>query len=586
MMSNSTETYPGQDLSISHLLYAVRKKLQATAFAGRFVWLAEVDAATNLLTAGISQVDCNDNREGGGKAKGEIANVCRVLTTVISQADLLEHEVLEVLSLVRCTKNTFLSVNKIPPEVFSLVAHHCDTDEDLITLTHVCRRWRVILVSCPSLWTNLGCKAIDKTRVYLERSKASPLKISLEDFQPLGDAFLLLLPHLGRLGSLSLFGTRSNFLELTKHLGSPAPLLKNLKLVVIADEPVLQDTVFDGDLSSLHRLHLDGVVSNMAWKDVSNLRTLVLRDIRGENVSVNKLLHLFERAPLLRKIDLWNAFPDSSDAPPGRVESLPNLEFLRVDTRARKSHAVLLNHLSVPIGAQITQNFVFDDADSPIPFHLPRAFENLKNLSNIASINLDFVSGVRLRLRGPNGGLYMSGRWADHGPAPIPTRCRVLRSLNVINISTVERFTISRWSHTIPWQGTTEASIYQTFLLMGNIRALALIGCINFSFFVALNPKANTSGVLICPTLEELTVYSRRRDWFHGRGLLGMAGGRASVGAKLKTVVIMGPQELISAREIFKLRAHVSHVEHKFGYQPRWDLIPGVPDDTDYETDD
>ena len=40
-MSVSTggnETYPGQNLSISQLLYAVRKKLQDACFAGRFVW--------------------------------------------------------------------------------------------------------------------------------------------------------------------------------------------------------------------------------------------------------------------------------------------------------------------------------------------------------------------------------------------------------------------------------------------------------------------------------------------------------------------------------------------------------------------
>ena len=36
-MSTSIETYPGQDFSMSQLLYAVRKKLQHVSFSGRFV---------------------------------------------------------------------------------------------------------------------------------------------------------------------------------------------------------------------------------------------------------------------------------------------------------------------------------------------------------------------------------------------------------------------------------------------------------------------------------------------------------------------------------------------------------------------
>ena len=507
----------------------------------------------------------------------------------MSQVDLLEHELLQMLSSVRSTKNSFVPINRIPPEVLSLVAHNCDEDEDLITLTHVCHRWREIFTSCPSLWTSLECEVVDKTRVYLERSKASPLKISLEDLDTSGDAFYLLLPHLGRLGNLSLFRSRrSNLLELTKHLGSPAPLLKNLKLVVASDEkPVLQDNIFYGDLSSLRRLHLDGVISNLAWENVSNLQTFILRDIPGDKVSVNKLLHLFERAPLLRKIDIDNALPDSSDAPPGRVEPLPNLELLRVETCAEKSHTILLNHLSIPTGALITQDFDFSDANSPILFHLPKTFENLKNLSNIASINLGFDTGVDLRLNGPSGGLVMCGSWDGNGPSPTLAGCQGLRSLSAFRISEVERLTISYWSHTLPRKGTNRALVYQTLLLMGNLRALSLTSCVNLSFIIALNPKENTSRALICPKLEELTVYGNKRGWFCGEEILEMAKERSFRGAKLKTVTFIDPQELIPAREVFELRAHVSRVEHKFDhYPPRWDSIPGVPDDTDYESDE
>ena len=157
----------------------------------------------------------------------------------------------------------------------------------------------------------------------------------------------------------------------------------------------------------------------------------------------------------------------------------------------------------------------------------------------------------------------MHGSRPGHGPIPISICCEVLQSLNVFHISEVEKLKISRWSHTIPWWGTTKALIYQTFVKMGNLRALKLIVCVNSPFFIALNPKEHASRSLVCPKLEELTVYSGKRDLFCGRELLEMAKERASRGVKLKSVTIIGPEELMLAKEVFKLRAQIEHVEHR-----------------------
>ena len=175
----------------------------------------------------------------------------------------------------------------IPPEVFSLIAHQCDEEEDFISLTHICQKWRQIAISCPSLWTNLDCEDINKTRAYLKRSKVSPLKINLENVYYLDDAFCLTIPHFGRLKNLSLFVDSEKFLELTKHLRSPAPFIKTLSLNVIDPmEFVLTDAIFGGDLSSLHKLTLDGVITNLAWENMSNLRKLYLWNIPSNKISM------------------------------------------------------------------------------------------------------------------------------------------------------------------------------------------------------------------------------------------------------------------------------------------------------------
>ena len=106
-----------------------------------------------------------------------------------------------MLSLVRSLKNNFAPINRIPSEVFSLIPGHWekdDRDKCLITLTHVCRGWRELLITHSSLWVRLNCTNADKTRVYIEHSKSRPLELSLYKHYAtyLEDAFLLVVLHI------------------------------------------------------------------------------------------------------------------------------------------------------------------------------------------------------------------------------------------------------------------------------------------------------------------------------------------------------------------------------------------------------
>ena len=398
---------------------------------------------------------------------------------------------LRVLGLVRSTKNTFASINRIPPEILSLIAHQCDADEDLITLTHVCRGWREIFTSHASLWTDLDCAVVDQTRVYLERSKTSPLDIHLNEGDFLNDAFLLTVPHLYRLGSLSLSGSPNDLLRLIHHLGCRSPLLKTLSLIVADDyvDLTLQDSIFGGDLSSLHTLHLDGVITNLAWENMSNLRTFRLCYIPDDDISVTQLLDFFERAPLLHETRLECAFPDSSDAPLGRVVPLPNLKHL-VIIALHTLHTVL-NHLLTPTGASISQAFSVIDTQSPIHLHLPKNLKNLNHLSNITSVNFRFDLGPCLLFGGPSGRHKMlCDRDSQVVRIPTGTGHQIFLSLDVLNISTVEKLAIAHWEFATSSSVEVEkSSIYRIFHLMNNLRTLTLTVCLNLPFVLALNPQ-------------------------------------------------------------------------------------------------
>ena len=484
-------------------------------------------------------------------------------------------------------KNTFAPINRIPPEVLSLIPAHCDTDRELIALTHVCRGLRELFISHASLWTYLDCTNVDKTRVYIERSKASPLEVHLEEYEDipfLNDAFLLTVPHLGRLGSLTLSGSSDDVLQLTKYFASPAPLLKKLRLrFARAETPVIQDAIFDGDLSSLCELRLYGVITNLAWGNLSNLITFDLRQVPSNEVSVTRLLDFFERAPLLRKIHLLDAFPDSSDAPPERVVSLPHLKYLTI--AALPVHTILLNHLLIPTGASLHQGFDFVDYKSPILAYLPKTFGNLKNLSHITSISLAFNSGMSLRLGGPSGTHYVDGNW-NGGPITPPTvERRILRSLTQLRISAIERLAITKY-HAAQPLGAAKSPAYEIFLLMNNLRALTLTLCHNLSFISALNPRENPSETIVCPELEELVLHIGSKDWFCINEMLKMVAERASSGAKLSTITIVSLQEFVPAKEVLKLRNHVSRVKYRLDDSvSAWHIVPADADCTGYESD-
>ena len=471
-----------------------------------------------------------------------------------SQVDVLEQNAMDVLRVVRSIKNTFAPVNRIPPELLSLIPDHFETDnpfkidKELINLTHVCHGWREIFISRASLWRFLDCANLDKTRVCIQRSRESPLEITLVA-QLLGrysDALLLTIPHIGRLKALTLYGDSPSVLDLPKVFRSPAPLLEKLEIKACDHRfAAIENILFNGDFSSLHELRLTRVATNLPWKDLSNLTTFdFCQPIPG--TSMTRLLTFFERAPLLRNINLPNSLPDSSDAPAERVVPLLRLRSLNI--YGAQGHSVLLNHLCIPTGALVILGFFLNDRNTQIRDYLPRSLDNLSNISHITSIRLDFKLGTAVWLEGPSGGLRMNF------PA-YPAPDQRIESLDELPISTTKTLAIHQYR-------VSEIKVYRTLLMMNNLRTLMLTNCINISFFLVLNPARNASNTVLCPKLEELSLSVPEQEVeFHTDDLLEMAKERASVGAKLSAIVITCPCDMISEDELSSLREHASRVD-------------------------
>ena len=471
-------------------------------------------------------------------------------------------------------KNRLAPISRLPPEVLALVPDSWDlhngsqTDQALIGLTHVCRTWRTIFTSCSSLWTNFDCRDADKTRVYLERAKSSPIYLWLKRDGALSprDPFLQIIPQAnGQLKSLSIEGSSENLRDITTHLSHPTPLLERLYLDGGFESepeqyPTLTTTIFAGHLSSLRQLRLQHIRTGLPWRNMINLTSFVLGHIPPDGTSTSQLLDFFEGAPHLRTIKLNSATPISSGQN-GRLVALDYLE--RMDFNGGGPSSLLLDHLLIPVGARLG---IHVDCFGPtLDDHLPRSLDNLRNLSNFTDVYLGEIY-PRARFRGPNGQLYMTT--SNKNPA-----CMVVEFLARFDASKAERLEIADNIH------LSSGPPYQALLAMENLHTLVLSQWSDTQGIVhALEPDPSLPNVVVCPKLEEL-VFIPYNDWggFNIGSVTEMARVRASSGAKLKVIRLVGGHNVFGPGALLELRKHVSRVE----YDPEVELVSDESDEED-----
>ena len=278
----------------------------------------------------------------------------QISSFLFHQFDALERDAYKVLQSIRSWRNRSAPINRIPPEILSLIPHFWKSpysrDQDVITLTHVCQAWRDVFVSCPSLWTYHCCRDLDKTRVYLERSRSSPIDLSLRsDHTSLSDPFFKFIPHIaGRLKSLNIDGGSEHLQDISAYLFCPAPLLEELSIRGDND-PILPPTFLDGDLSPLHRLRLDDVCTELPWRNMVNLTSFAL--VCGSPISVSQYLDFFESAPHLRDVHI-DSEPQTTAIQYERLVPMASLRWMKCGLDSD-----LFDHLLIPVIRKMSFHF-------------------------------------------------------------------------------------------------------------------------------------------------------------------------------------------------------------------------------------
>ena len=460
--------------------------------------------------------------------------------------------------MIRGCENILAPINKIPPEILALIPDFWDTrhrDEGVITLTHVCHAWREIFVSRSSLWTNFDCLDEEKTRVYFERSKSSPIDLSLGPSKGIlpCDPIFQIIPHAtGRLKSLFVRGPTEDVEVVTSHLSHPAPLLERLSIhsdLQNAQDrnPALPSTFFNEDLSSLRMLYLNFVHTELPWRNMVNLASLTLSNIPPGAVSTGQLLDFLESAPYLEEVKFCYATP-TTGIQGGRLVSLACLKSMEIYSDGPIS--ILLDHLLIPVGAKLET--YANLPVSPIGEHLPRSLDNLKNLSDFTVIELHPEEYYQdMKFSGPNGQVNITIRTSRDDPTG-----SMLDSLAKLDTSKTERLEMNTGNL------LSREPFYQALLPMKDLRILALTGCTNPDIFIyALQPPTSSSEAMVCPKLEEIILTLQFEGMFDITSMIEMAAARASGGKKLRTIRIVDGREGFGLN-VSELRRHVWNVEY------------------------
>ena len=200
--------------------------------------------------------------------------------------------------------------------------------------------------------------------------------------------------------------------------------------------------------------------------------------------------------------------------------------------------SILLDHLLIPVGAELTTQV---DSFGRIEDHLPRSFDNLRNLSNFTKIHSHANKhSAWMRFNGLNGQVHLElSRRGTYFS---------IDSLAMFDTSKTEQLEI------IGNHYTSEDSFLQVLLPMQNLRTLTLSRCEGLHNFMDILH-------ITCPKLEELILipYAGKEEFDIGP-VIDMAAARVPRGGKLRIVRIIDGEDGVDPESILELRKYILHV--------------------------
>ena len=251
----------------------------------------------------------------------------------------LDHDTSIALATIREWRNTFVSINRIPSEVLSLIPTHLPYKSDLLHASHVCRHWRRTFIQHAALWSRLDLVVSRNdylVKTFLERAKGTPLDIRIGGSVH-AEILALLSPLSQRVRSLDfVYGLWRDTQKLSDAVSGPLPLLHTLEINVSTPYRLGPETMdppslplFSGAVNLKEFVfYSEGGPSFLDHFAFSNLTTFELSAMPDSEIFyAPQLLDFLEASPTLRTVHIKiEAEILPADIPPEEPIVLPNVE--------------------------------------------------------------------------------------------------------------------------------------------------------------------------------------------------------------------------------------------------------------------
>ncbi|KAI3604292.1 hypothetical protein WG66_008197 [Moniliophthora roreri] len=343
------------------------------------------------ITAQITQIRRIVDSLGASLKSWSCDGNARIMSPV-AEIEKLEHKLHKAVALLRGLRNDLQPIHRLPPETLVAIFEHTRTTlppflpmanrsgsmfmflDSQLMLIKVCRRWRGMVATSPSMWNvvgNIG-SVVESPTKFLKRSRSLPLDVFFNVF-PIGHEPVLskqlVKAIMQRMERVRQFHIQT-FLwkedrEIWQSLNRPAPMLESLSIEALpahARDGVLP-SIFQDKMPHLRYLNLHQFTS---WPTpyFHGLTSLCLccqlNDTPTRRLSTSEFLNFLEFSPALEDLVLIDAGPtrnDDDDLPQVAAERILTLKHLReltiVEWPSNRHISRFLSHISLPLFTKV-----------------------------------------------------------------------------------------------------------------------------------------------------------------------------------------------------------------------------------------
>jgi hypothetical protein len=314
----------------------------------------------------------------------------------------MQLEAKHALSTIHALMNTFPKINRFPPEILALIPSFLTSNKDLISTTHVCRRWRNTIIASPPLWSSLDNNMMHKDLVAasMDRCGDAPLEVFFSSKHSKNIPFLeRVVLHSSSIRTMRIPCIPwSQIAEISGAFDTPLPLLRDVVLGFRCDEAVTPPPFrrpFLAGATNLVSLTLydDSTLSGTLLHFVAPTLTHLNITSISRAPTVGELLELSRATPLIEDLRIHSSVDalDASDSPfPDwfKPVDLPYLRDIDLDWTTSRSQYTLLSHIRYSPGCSISMRFrAGSDVAQPPQNTFPESWEAF-SLADLSCVTL------------------------------------------------------------------------------------------------------------------------------------------------------------------------------------------------------